>query len=456
MKKRNLLLSTVCMLLAAGLLAGCAFLNIASNDTPENKTESISVQPESDETEKTSVFQSETDPEPTQQEPDETVQQPETKTPETQPRTTLETEQTENSDTADSIEILLQQMTLRQKVGQLFIVRPDALDPEQIQEQIDDSKAAGVTELTDSMKAMLEEYPVGGIAMFSKNIVSPEQITAFNTSLQSTGTIPMFLSVDEEGGSVSRLANHAAFDLPTYESAAAVGSIGDASAAQSMGSTIGAYLKEYGFNMDFAPDADVNTNPNNPVIGKRAFSSDAGIAAQMASAMAEGLRQQGIIPVFKHFPGHGDTAQDSHTGIAISNKTAEEMRSCEWLPFEAAGSGDCIMVGHIAVPNINGELTPATMSDEIVESILKDNLGFQGLVITDSLSMGAITEQYSPAEAALGALQAGCDILLMPNDLQEAFDAIVHAVENGSLSEQRLDESVRRILEYKQVYGILH
>lgn len=250
-----------------------------------------------------------------------------------------------------------------------------------------------------------------------------------------SSAVCMLLSVDEEGGAVSRLANHAAFDLSAYESAAAVGATGDAAAAKSMGSTIGAYLKEYGFNMDFAPDADVNTNPDNPVIGKRAFSSDAAIAAQMAGAMAEGLRQQGIIPVFKHFPGHGDTAEDSHTGIAVSIRTAEKMRSCEWQPFEAAGSGDCIMVGHIAVPDINGDLTPATMSDEIVEGVLRNELGFQGLVITDSLSMGAITGQYSPGEAALGALQAGCDILLMPCGLQEAFDAVVHAVENGSLSE---------------------
>lgn len=447
MRKRKLLLSAVCMLLAVGLLAGCASLHTDFKDRTEIKTESISVQPESDKTEEPSVSQQESELEPDQQpEPEETEDPPEN---------APETEQTENTDTADSIEILLEQMTLRQKVGQLFIVRPDALDPEQTQEQIDDSKAAGVTELTDAMKAMLEEYPVGGIAMFSKNIVSPEQITAFNASWQSAGAIPMFLSVDEEGGAVSRLANHAAFDLPAYESAAAVGAAGDAAAAQSMGSTIGAYLKEYGFNMDFAPDADVNTNPGNPVIGKRAFSSDAAIAAQMAGAMAEGLRQQGIIPVFKHFPGHGDTAEDSHTGIAISTRTAEEMRSCEWLPFEAAGSGDCIMVGHIAVPDINGDLTPATMSDEIVEGVLRNELGFQGLVITDSLSMGAITGQYSPGEAALGALQAGCDVLLMPCGLQEAFDAVVHAVEEGSLSEQRLDESVRRILEYKQAYGIL-
>ena len=350
------------------------------------------------------------------------------------------------TDPLDGIDLLMRQMTLRQKVGQLFIVRPDSLDPTLSQEQIDDSKAEGVTTLTDSMTATLADYPVGGIIMFAKNITSPAQITAFNEALQDASEIPLFISVDEEGGLVSRLANNKAFDLPQYESAAA---IEDAAQAFTMGSTIGSYLSEYGFNMDFAPVADVNTNPDNPVIGTRAFSSDAQTAAELASSMAEGLRQQGIIAVFKHFPGHGDTAEDSHSQLAISHKTADEMENCEWLPFLKAGSGDCVMVGHIAVPEITGDLTPATMSRQVVSNILKNQLNFQGLVITDSLAMGAITSAYSPGEAALGALEAGCDLLLMPNGLQEAFDAVVAAVENGTYSEAHLDETVRRILQFK-------
>ncbi|MBQ7801478.1 MAG: glycoside hydrolase family 3 protein [Oscillospiraceae bacterium] len=338
------------------------------------------------------------------------------------------------------LDALLEGMTLRQKVGQLFIVRPEALDP------------AGSTVLTDAMIAALEEYPVGGIVMFARNIESPEQITAFNQELRDFSGIPPFLSVDEEGGAVARLANNAAFDLPRYKNAA---SIADAAQALEMGSAIGGYLKGYGFNMDFAPVADVNTNPDNPVIGTRAFSAEASAAAELAGAMAGGLNSQGIIAVFKHFPGHGDTAEDSHAGIAVSYKTADEMRQCEWLPFLEADSGDCVMVGHIAVPEITGSLIPATMSREIVMDILKEELGFEGLVITDALEMGAVTESYTPGEGALAALKAGCDILLMPADLREAFDAVVSAVEEGTYSETKLDETVRRILAFKAAHGIL-
>ena len=226
-------------------------------------------------------------------------------------------------------------LTLEEKVGQLFIIRPDSLDLTLPQEQIDDAKADGVTELTDAMRDALQKYPVGGVCQFGKNIVDPEQITAFNAALQEASDIPLFISVDEEGGAVARLANKDTFDLPRYESAAAVGAEG-ADAACAMGQTIGGYLRTYGFNMDFAPDADVNTNPDNPIIGTRAFSSDAADAADCAAAMARGLAGEGILPTFKHFPGHGDTAEDSHTGLAYSYRTVEELTACELLPFEAA------------------------------------------------------------------------------------------------------------------------
>lgn len=342
-----------------------------------------------------------------------------------------------------SVDELLAGMTLRQKVGQLFIVRPEAL------EKAAGNKASGVTKLSDDAAKALERYPVGGIAMFSANIVSPGQITAFNKALQNASYIPLFIAVDEEGGRVARLANNSAFGLPKYKSATAVGSSGNSADALSMGRTIGAYLKKYGFNMDFAPVADVNTNPANTVIGSRAFSSDAETAARMVKAMAEGLREEGIIPVFKHFPGHGDTFEDSHSSIAISRKTEEEMESCEWLTFKEAMSTDCIMIGHIAAPSITGDMTPASMSHTIVTEILRNKLGFDGLIITDSLEMGAITSDYSDAEAAVGAILAGCDIILMPSNFTKAFDAVLAAVENGTISEQRLDESVRRILTQK-------
>jgi len=387
-------------------------------------------------------------PQPQQQEaasasPAETMQ------PETQPVSP------EPSQTTAGPDLLLQQMTLEEKVGQMFIIRPDALDLIQTPEQIYDPDAEGVTELSSEMADVLKKYHVGGIALFGKNILTPQQLTGFVEELQNAGGIPLFMAVDEEGGTVARLANNSAFDVVRYSSAADVGASGDAAAAESMGAAIGAYLHQYGFNLDFAPVADVNSNPDNTVIGDRAFSSDAGTAAKMAKAMAEGLKQQRIIPTFKHFPGHGDTAEDSHNGIAVSYKSKEEMESCEWLPYEGLGAENCVMVGHIAAPEITGDLTPASMSPEIVNDILRQQLGFDGVVITDSLAMGAVTDSYTPGEAAVNAIEAGCDILLCPYDLQQAFEAVVDAVNSGTISEERIDESVYRILLLKQTYGLL-
>lgn len=345
----------------------------------------------------------------------------------------------------DPVQVYLSSMTLKQKVGQLFAVAPEQLL----------SKYSAVTKVTDALQDGLTKYPVGGIILFSENVVSPDQLSALNRELKAASGIPLFLGVDEEGGRVARLANNSAFDLPKYESAASVGASGNPEDARLMGKTIGAYLKEYGFNLDFAPVADVNTNPNNTVIGKRAFSSDPVIAAKMAAAFSEGMEEAGIISTFKHFPGHGDTAEDSHSGLAVNHKDRQTLESCEWLPFLKAGSNDMVMVGHIALPEVTGGMTPATLSYEVVTEILKKDLGFSGLVITDSMQMGAITDSYNSGEAAVAALKAGCDIILMPNDLPSAFNAVVDAVNNGILSVQWLDSTVTRILKFKQTHGML-
>lgn len=342
----------------------------------------------------------------------------------------------------DPVGEMLANMSLREKVGQLFIVRPEALEP-----GLEDC-----TEITDGIQTALSQYPVGGFVLFSGNLVSPEQVTGLNAALQNACTIAPFLSVDEEGGLVARLANHKGFSLPKFDSAAA---IAGADAAREMGRTIGAYLRDYGFNLNFAPVADVNTNPDNPVIGTRAFSSDPAIAGQMASAMAEGLREEGIIPTFKHFPGHGDTAEDSHAKIAVSHKTEAELAACEFVPFTWTLSTDCVMIGHIALPEITGTLAPATLSRLIVTGLLKEQLGFQGLIITDALDMEAITGAYSSAEAAVLALQAGCDLILMPDNLPDAFEGVMDALEDGRLKEEWLEETVRKILQFKLHHGII-
>lgn len=345
----------------------------------------------------------------------------------------------------DKIDVLISRMSLAEKVGQLFIVSPEDLVKTQ-----EGKNVYGVTAMSESMKAALREYPVSGVVMFADNLMSPSQITAFNSDLQAASRTALFIAVDEEGGRVARVANHPGFSVKKYKSAAKVGATGDPAAAMEMGQTIGAYLSEYGFNMNFAPVGDVFTNPQNTVIGNRAFSSDAATAAAMAEAAADGLRGQGIIPVFKHFPGHGDTVEDSHDEIAVTYKTVEDMKWNEWLPFYKATAMDCIMVGHIAAPNITGDKTPATLSPAMIRTYLREYCAFEGLVITDSFSMEAITGQYTAEEAAVLSINAGCDVILLPDDFEEAFHGVMAAVENGTISMERLHESLRRVLRLKE------
>ena len=347
-------------------------------------------------------------------------------------------------------------MTLREKVGQMFFVRPDALDPSQTQQQINDADADGVTALTDAMSAVLADYPVGGVVLFGKNITGPQQLTDLTGQLHAAMDTPLLIAADEEGGAVARLANPPAFDLPRYESAAAVAAAGGAQAVQQMYAEIGGYLDSYGIDLDFAPDADVNTNPDNPVIGTRAFSSDPQTAAEMVAAAVEGFADTGVLCCVKHYPGHGDTAEDSHKSLAATHKTWAELAACELLPFQAGvrAGADLIMAGHIAAPEVTGEDTPASLSPRLMGSI-RTGLGFSGAIVTDSLAMEGITGLYSAGEAAVLAVQAGADILLMPNGLAEAFDAVVAAVEEGTIPESRIDESAARVLALKEKRGLI-
>ena len=379
--------------------------------------------------------------------PPETTQ---VETRETESTTQAPTETTEAPTEPDPLVLQLEAMTLEEKVGQLFMVTPGTLGLPQIKAPMEALSQEQLTQMENAIREIFAKYPVGGIVQFAADLYSPEQITAYNALLQRAAEIPLFLGIDEEGGTVARLANHSAFDLPQYQSAGAVGASGNPEDSLKMGQTIGAYLGEYGFNMDFAPVADVNTNPNNPVIGNRAFSSHCNVAGQMAKAMAEGLEEQGIVPVFKHFPGHGDTAQDSHEEVAYSHKTLEELQACEFIPFSGLTENQCVMVGHIALPEVTGNMTPATLSSEIVTGLLREKLGFRGLILTDSMVMEAITDNYSSAEASLLALEAGCQIILQPADFPSAFDGIVEAVEAGTFPEEQLNAVVLQILRFKQ------
>lgn len=239
--------------------------------------------------------------------------------------TTTETaeEPVTETTTLEPAQVLLNSMTLHEKAGQLFIVTPEALSAEK----------DCVTAVDDDIIKGLGEYPVGGVILFSQNIANPDQLTVLLRDFQTNSKTALFTSVDEEGGSVARVANNDSFDVIRYKSAVAVGKDEQADAAYSMGKNIGAYLKEYGFNLDFAPVADVNTNPDNPVIGERAFSSDPQVVADKVAEVINGFHDSGIMCCEKHFPGHGDTATDSHYGCAVTYKTREEMLECEWLPY---------------------------------------------------------------------------------------------------------------------------
>ena len=361
----------------------------------------------------------------------------------------------------DEVEVLLRQMTLREKVGQLFYVRPECLDttihfnqPSSIDGSTDDIKAIKLQAVNATMKGVNEKYPVGGVILYAHNIEDEAQLSAFISQIRALNGSPL-LCIDEEGGRVARIANNANFDVEKFESMGAIGATGDAQNAYYCGNTIGTYLRRYGFDIDFAPVADVNTNPENIVIGVRAFSDNPEVAAPMVTNYLQGLKDAGITGCIKHFPGHGDTQADTHYGYAQSLKTWDEMLTCEMITFKAGiqWGTQLIMTAHIATPNVTGTDIPATMSPLILQDKLRGELGYQNIIITDAMEMGAITLQYTNAEAAVGTLQAGADIVLGPQNFVEAFDAVVKAVEDGVLTEQRIDQSVRRILRLKRQTG---
>ena len=346
----------------------------------------------------------------------------------------------------------IETMTLREKVGQLFMIRPDALEGRFGPAELEDNSITGTTRVSDEMQEKYAQYPCGGFALFRKNILSPSQLNIFVQRLHGMNALTPMLGIDEEGGRIARIANHpTSFGVKKVPPMGQIAASGDESAAYEAGRTIGEYLHAYGLDIDFAPVADVNTNPRNPVIGDRAFGDDPAIAAAMVQRVIQGLHDCGVASCIKHFPGHGDTATDTHTGYAETKKSWEEISACEMVPFRAgiAAGTDFVMTAHIAAPNVTGTDEPSTMSYTVLTEKLRGELGFEGLIITDALSMGAIREKYSSSEACIRCIQAGVDVLLMPYDYFEAFDGVVQAVESGVIPESRIDESVYRILKFK-------
>ena len=345
------------------------------------------------------------------------------------------------------VEAMLKKMTLREKVGQMFFVRVESLDPSIEWTTYDDLANLKNQEITMKMRKVNHDYPVGGIILYAWNIEDETQLASIIKQVRSLNGSPL-LCIDEEGGRVSRIANNPNFHVKKYESMAAIGATGDPKNAYECGNTIGTYLKRYDFDIDFAPVADVNTNPDNIIIGPRAFSDDPAVAAPMVTNYLQGLKDAGITGCIKHFPGHGDTTNDTHSGYVQSLKTWDEMNQCEMVTFRAGIQWGCqlIMTAHIAVPNVTGTNIPSTLSPVVLQDKLRGELGYQNIIITDGMEMGAITMHYTSGEAAVGSIKAGVDIVLGPRDFTEAFDAVIAAVNNGTLTEERINQSVRRIL----------
>ncbi|MCR5272890.1 MAG: glycoside hydrolase family 3 protein [Lachnospiraceae bacterium] len=339
--------------------------------------------------------------------------------------------------------------SLEAKVAQMFIITPEAL-----------TGVGNVTAAGEQTKTSIENCPVGGLLYFASNLQNREQVgEMLRNTTEYYDEIDMprpFLSVDEEGGRVTRIAENANFGVPSFPSMSEIGSTGDVTKATEIGTTIGSYLKDLGFNMDYAPVADVLSNSENTVIGNRSFGSDAEMVSQMVIAESDAMFTEGIIPVIKHFPGHGATESDSHTGYAATGKTIDELMQCELIPFKNSIENgiEAIMVGHISVPNITGDYTPASLSEYMISTVLRDNFGFDGIVITDAMNMGAVSNNYSSGSAAVLAIKAGVDIVLMPADFQSAYNGVISAVQSGEISEERINESVNRILKLK--YELLY
>ncbi|MDF2614814.1 MAG: glycoside hydrolase family 3 domain protein [Clostridia bacterium] len=345
----------------------------------------------------------------------------------------------------DPIETLMNDMTLNEKIGQLFIV--------DIQ---NDKEGNSIIEVNEEVKEKIIKYNVGGIILFRGNIQTKEQTTRLIKEMQSFSDIPLFIGVDEEGGMVSRVGVNSDITEVPFQEAFSIGKTGDVAAAYKEARRMGEVLKGLGFNLNFAPVADIYNNETNTVIGTRSFGKTQEEVTPMVISYAKGLLSQEVQPVLKHFPGHGNTEEDSHEGLAYVNKTKEELEKEELIPFiQAAKSGiDVLMRGHLLVKDVDEEY-PATLSIKWFQYMQTLFDTKKLLMITDALNMGAVAENYDNGEAAVMSFLAGNDILLMPKDIAAAAEAILKAYEKGMISEERLNESVRKILSKKVERNIL-
>lgn len=361
-----------------------------------------------------------------------------------------QTEEPEATETQTVVDPLVEQaaqivsgMTLEEKVAQMFFITPEAL-----------TGYGQVTVAGDATNEAYQKYPVGGLIYNSQNLVDIDQTKTMMAKMQqyadSRISLPVFLGVDEEGGSVTRIASNEAYGLTNVDNMSDIGATGDTQNAYQAGVTIGTYLSDLGFNLDFAPVADVLT-VSDSVIGNRSFGTDSELVASMALSELQGLESMGIQGVVKHFPGHGGVSGDSHSGAVSTDKSLEELFASELVPFQKAidGGAEFLMVGHIAAPNVTGDDTPASLSKVMITDVLRTQMGYQGVVITDAMNMTAITANHAADEAAVLAVNAGADMILMPEDFGKAYNGVIDAVNNGTIEEYRINEAVVRIVKAK-------
>ncbi|WP_242403747.1 beta-N-acetylhexosaminidase [Paenibacillus pini] len=333
----------------------------------------------------------------------------------------------------------LSQMTVEEKIGQLVLVGVDGL------------------EVNPNTTTLIQKYKVGGIIFYKSNIKDTEQALKFMNEIKNINRenpVPLWMSVDEEGGRVSRMPEEF-FKLPTSR---AIGKVNNEDLSKGIGEILGRELAGFGLNMDFAPVLDINSNPRNPVIGDRSFGNNAALVSKLGMATMEGLRSQNVVPVVKHFPGHGDTSVDSHLGLPVVNYDITRLRKLELVPFIDAikKKAEVVMIAHLLMPKLDAK-QPASFSKAIISDLLRGELGFQGVVISDDMTMGAIEQNYSIETASVQAILAGGNIVLVGHEFEKEKKAILalrKAVSDGTLSEDVLNNRVYAILKLKQAYGI--
>ncbi len=351
------------------------------------------------------------------------------------------------------VEQLLNAMSVEEKVYQMFIVTP---------EELVDNAVSCVTVSGDTTKKYIEQRPVGGVIYFTQNLESAQQTTDMISKLQeyagaSNQGIGLFVAVDEEGGRVARVASK--LGTTTHPAMSYFGDGNDPESLEAVygvGADIAKDIRQFGFNLDFAPVADVNIDPNNE-LGDRIFSKDPQVVSDLSAQFVKGLQDNGVSATLKHFPGLGAANANTHNSSFVRiNRTLEELRAEEFKAFKGGvdAGADFVMLGHQIV-SAAGDETPSDLSSVVVGDWLRDELGYNGIVVTDAQNMGAITQVYSSEQAAVKAIQAGVDIVLMPANFSSAYNGVLNAVKNGTISEDRLDESVRRILTVKEKHGLI-